>query len=485
MEVLKTDTRPPFVSKDTSDTIVASHSRSGSDDIAMTDLAKPQTMQDQYQHDNDSSDATMSDDEAAAPTPGPHGTEFSLPPVDRGLHAYMILFCGFWVEGCTYGLPFAYAVFQNYYTTLPEFEGTSITSFALVGALWSGLTYIGGGLVAALGARFSLKQIMFAGSIIMAIGFIGASFATAVWHLILCQGVILGIGGSFVYNAFMPFVPMWWFKYRGAATGVIFAGAGTFGLVCPILIEKLLATVDFRWTLRILGLVTLFMCLGSSFFVRPRHLPDAPKTKGLAFGTKDFRFLISSKFLVIGACILTQGLGFFIPNLFIQSYAISVGISDQTATLLLSLMNAMTIVGQLLLGWVSDRFGYWKALVISSTVGSLSTFLLWHFAGSNLGMIIAFVVIYGSAAAGFTVCFPSMVADIADHPGQFILVNGAFMVLRGTGNIVGNPVGSVFLTTASTIQAGWNEMQYFVGSFMLASAALGGLRGFMAMRTRT
>ena len=58
------------------------------------------------------------------------------------------------------------------------------------------------------------------------------------------------------------------------------------------------------------------------------------------------------------------------------------------------------------------------------------------------------------------------------------------MMLRGTGNIVGNPLGSIFLTTSSSVQAGWNEITYFVGSFLLLSAAFGGLRGIMAIQSR-
>jgi hypothetical protein len=88
----------------------------------------------------------------------------------------------------TYGLPLSYSIFQNYYSTQPEFKDSSITSLVSVGALWSGLTLMGAGLVAVLSAWFSLKTLMYTGSFIMAAGLIGASFATHVWHLILTQG---------------------------------------------------------------------------------------------------------------------------------------------------------------------------------------------------------------------------------------------------------------------------------------------------------
>lgn len=103
----------------------------------------------------------------------------------------------------TYGLPLSYSILQNYYITQPEFQDAGITSFAIVGALWSGLTLMGAGLVAVLGAHFSLKAIMYAGSFIMAAGFIGASFSTSVWHLILTQGKITRISKKTLYPVLM------------------------------------------------------------------------------------------------------------------------------------------------------------------------------------------------------------------------------------------------------------------------------------------
>ncbi|ORX52401.1 MFS general substrate transporter [Hesseltinella vesiculosa] len=463
----------------TSDTTVAPFRRSSRcSDISMTTIKNKALRKANYE-DAESSDGTLDEEENETFT----RTEFSLPPVDRGYHAIMTLICGFFVEGLSYGLPFAYSVFQTYYHT-HEFQDASLTTLALVGTLNSGLTYIGGGLlVPPLGAFLSLKQLMYIGSITMVIGFLGASFATSAWHLVLTQGVILGIGGSFVYNAFMPFVPMWFFKRRGLATGLIFSGAGVFGLTAPIAIEKALATIGFRWTLRILALFTLVFSLGSTIMVRPRYMPDATKTKHrVQLSVKDFRFLISKKFLILGLSVLCQGIGYFLPNLFVQSYALSVGVSDQMATYLVSIMNAMTIVGQLFMGYVSDRIGYYHAMVISSTFASLSTFLLWRFAGSSLAMIMAYVIVYGIFGSGFSTCFTSMVADVSGDPSQFVLVSGMFMILRGLGNVVGNPLGSVLLTT-SNIMNGWHDITYFVGSFLMASAIFGSLRGLLTLRT--
>lgn len=143
-------------------------------------------------------------------------------------------------------------------------------------------------------------------------------------------------------------------------------------------------------------------------------------------------------------------------------------------------------IGQIALGHVCDRYGYTTSIVISSGVASLSAFFLWGFAGNSFALLIAFVVIYGTFGSGFTSSFPSIVTDIAgtEHRKP-ILIHGVFMLLRGIGNVVGNPIGSLILTSASrvSVAAGWADMSYFVGSALVASAICGTIRRFMPTRT--
>ena len=51
--------------------------------------------------------------------------EFSLAPADRGKDAWLFLAASFTLEALVWGFPFAFGVFQNYYSTHPPFEGSS------------------------------------------------------------------------------------------------------------------------------------------------------------------------------------------------------------------------------------------------------------------------------------------------------------------------------------------------------------------------
>ncbi|KAJ4125906.1 hypothetical protein NW765_001681 [Fusarium oxysporum] len=65
----------------------------------------------------------------------------SLPPVDGGKDAWLFLAASFMVEALTWGFPFAFGVFQDYYSTNAPFEGSS--AIAVIGTCAMGIMYLG------------------------------------------------------------------------------------------------------------------------------------------------------------------------------------------------------------------------------------------------------------------------------------------------------------------------------------------------------
>lgn len=56
---------------------------------------------------------------------------------------------------------------------------------------------------------------------IVAVAVIAASFASKVWHLILTQGVMYGIGGAIVYYPTLLFLDEWFIRRKGFAFGIM------------------------------------------------------------------------------------------------------------------------------------------------------------------------------------------------------------------------------------------------------------------------
>ena len=66
-----------------------------------------------------------------------------------------------------------------------------------------------------------------------------------------------------------------------------------------------------------------------------------------------------------------------------------------TATIVLSLFNSAGVVGQVILGWLTDRYAYPWVMLFSSVGSALAAFLLWGFA-QGPALIYPFAIIFGA-----------------------------------------------------------------------------------------
>ena len=59
------------------------------------------------------------------------------------------------------------------------------------------------------------------GLFVIVVALIASSFSTHVWHLIVTQGILYGIGGGILYAPVLMFLDEWFVKRKGLAFGVM------------------------------------------------------------------------------------------------------------------------------------------------------------------------------------------------------------------------------------------------------------------------
>src|SRR5277367_734896 len=92
---------------------------------------------------------------------------------------------------------------------------------------------------------------------------------TQIWHLLLTQGLLYGIGSSLLYFPILSITPEYFSTHRGAAMGFALSGSGVGGLVLSPLIRLLLSRLSVRTTLRLLALLTLALSLPIALTAAP------------------------------------------------------------------------------------------------------------------------------------------------------------------------------------------------------------------------
>lgn len=93
---------------------------------------------------------------------------------------------------------------------------------------------------------------------------------STLWQLILCQGFAIGGSGGFIFLPSLSIVPQWFDKRRGRAYGVVALGSSFGGTILPIILRKLLTSVGFQWTIRVLAFIILALMIVVNLTVRLR-----------------------------------------------------------------------------------------------------------------------------------------------------------------------------------------------------------------------
>lgn len=280
------------------------------------------------------------------------------------------------------------------------------------------------------------------GLFIITLALVASSFSTRVWHLILTQGVLYALGGTMLYTPTIVFLDEWFIRRKGLAFGIMWAGTGVSGVCIPFIMNWGLNKYSYGTMLRAWAISLVLLSGPLLYYVKPR-LPVSAATHARRL---NFNFLRTSTFWILQAGNILQGLGFFIPNIYLPTYARSLGLSPVAGTVTVSLFNTTSVFGQVILGSLIDCIHVTSVTLISTIGATLSVFLLWGFAAS-LPLLCIFSLVYGFFAGAFTSTYTGVIQEVKklDHRTEAGLVFGLLAAGRGVGSVVSGPLSEALL----------------------------------------
>ncbi|KAK1999497.1 major facilitator superfamily transporter [Colletotrichum falcatum] len=400
----------------------------------------------------------------------------SLRPTDKGLVPWLFVFASFAAEAVLWGFPLSYGVFQDYYSHHPVLKHDS--NIAVIGTVATGVYYLGGPLATPFVARFQAWQrhMIIIGWVGCVLSLVIASFTTSVPGLIATQGFLYGISFLFVNYPLLRMLNEWFVVRRGLAYGIMSTGAGCSGVALPFLLESLLSRYGYRATLRVMAM-TQFVTL----------LPMIPLLKGRLPASRrgvlkkgDFDFFKEPLFYCFAVSNFLEALGYYIPSLFLPTYATTLGLSGTMGALVLAVNNLATIFGQLALGFITDRVDNVLILVFASSfLAAVVTFAIWGFA-TSLAPVVAFSLLFGLATGGFPCLWNKFGSALSHDPGHVY----SFMAFgKGVGNILSGPISTALVRGSFEADYGlgrFGPLILYTGSMMLGSSL--GVFGLPLMR---
>lgn len=316
------------------------------------------------------------------------------------------------------------------------------------------------------------RKAMVAGLLIMCLSLGLSSLCTTVPQLIVTQGILYGIGGAVTYSPVVTFLDEWFVRRKGLAFGIMWAGTGLGGILIPLLLQFLLNNYGFRTALRIWTIVLFVVGLPLTFFLKPR-LPVPATTRSRI----TFTFLTNRSFWILQFGNIMQGLGFFVPSIYLPTYTKALGFSSAVSALPIILINMAAVIGSISMGSIVDRTHVTTAILISTIGAMLSVFLIWGFS-TSLPPLLIFCFMYGLFAGSFTNTWPGILRTVQMNTGQMesSMVFSFLSMGRGIGNVVSGPVSETLLKMGNIGDHGLYGTPY--GSLVVwtgISAALGGV----------
>lgn len=197
------------------------------------------------------------------------------------------------------------------------------------------------------------------------------------------------------------------------------------------MIEHLIGEVGFGWSMRIAAFLILALMTYANLTVRSR-LPPMPKPWSLREFVEPLKEL--PYFLVVSASFL-YFFGMFVPFNFIISYAEYNGMSTRLANYMLAVLNAVSIFGRTLPGYLADRFGRFNVMIVTSFFSAILVLALWLPSRGN-APIILFAAFYGFASGAFVSLAPALIVQISDIR-QIGVRTGTMFAIVSVSGLVG------------------------------------------------
>jgi MFS family permease len=238
----------------------------------------------------------------------------------------------------------------------------------------------------------------------------------------------------------------------------------------------LLNAHGFRTTLRIWAVVLFVATAPLTIFLKPR-LPVAQTTHHRAF---ELGFLRNKTFLLLQLGNVLEGLGYFLPSIYLPTYAKSIGASNSVSALTIILINIAAVCGCVVMGVIVDQWHITTCILVSTVGSTLSVFLLWGFS-TNLPLLLVFCVVYGLFAGSYSTTYPGIMKAVrtSEYGTDTTMVYAVLAAGRGIGNVVCGPISEALLTAGDVGDKGLYASEY--GPLVLftgISAALGGVSCF-------
>jgi MFS family permease len=304
-----------------------------------------------------------------------------------------------------------------------------------------------GPVVGALFDRFGPRWLCSFGLLLLAVGTAGASYASALWQIYLCIGLLVGLGAAALSPVLHTALVSRWFKeHFSLAMGAIAAANGIGMLIVVPLAQLLIEQGGWRYAYIVLGLGIAVLAalvqllpwrrIGAGRIERGGSNGDSRPLPNWSIGAA----LRAPELWALFAVFFFTAAANFTVTVQLVVFLVDHGVAPFQAAATMGFVGMMTSAGMLLFGWLADRFGRRNtaSLSFACTGGGIVALLLMPDEPSLLPIAL-FVAAFGIASGARQPIVSAAVA--ATFRGRNIgAIYGVVALGIGSGGALGAPL---------------------------------------------
>jgi MFS family permease len=243
---------------------------------------------------------------------------------------------------------------------------------------------IGGILMGRLADRFGVVVPVIVGALGLGGGFILAGSAPNLTVFSLAHGVLIGLlGCSTTFAPLIADTSLWFSRRRGIAVAIVASGNYAAGAIWPPVLQYFFDTIGWRNTYIGLGVfcTAAMLLLALALRRRPPVLEGFSEIRAIAgnaarLGLSPNALMVLLVIAGIACCVAMS-----MPQVHIVAYCGDLGYGAARGAEMLSLMLGFGIVSRLASGWICDRIGGLRTLLLGSFLQGVALLMFLPFDG--------------------------------------------------------------------------------------------------------
>ncbi len=330
----------------------------------------------------------------------------------------------------------------------------------------------GGVVMGKLADRFGITVPLALGATALMLGYEAVGHAATLWQVTLAYGLLIGFGCSTTFGPLMAEMSHWFVRRRGIAVAIAAAGNYLAGTVWPPVVQHFIATSGWRATHIGIGLFIIATMLPLTYFMRRRM--EAHHTEGamqsaarrqaeLPFSPATLQVLL---FIAGIACCVAMSM----PQVHLVAYCGDLGYGAARGAEMLSLMLACGIVSRVASGFIADRIGGVRTLLLGSVLQGVALLLYLFFDG----LVSLYVIsgLFGLFQGGIVPSYAIIVREYFS-PKEASTRVGLVVMATVFGMALGGWMSGAIFDATGSYQAAflnglaWNLLNVSIASWLL------------------